>query len=81
MDILDLIEKGGLFWFMWQNAINLLTQRADNEKNCADVAAEGGATGLAGARTAANLSASSGDEVGRVESESILISFLGLRPR
>ena len=80
MDILDLIEKGGLLRFMWQNAINLLTQRADNEKNCADVVAEGGATGLAGARTAANLSAS--DEVGRVESgESILISFLGLRPR
>ena len=69
MVILDLIEKGGLFWLKWQKAIDPLTQRADYEKYCADVAAEGGATGLADSRTAAVLSASSEHDVGRVESQ------------
>jgi len=75
MMILDLIEKGGLFWLKWQKVIDPLTKRADYEKYCADVAAEGGATGLADSSTAAVLSASSEDDVERVESESYLNSF------
>ena len=64
-----------MFWLKWQKAIDPLTQRADYEKYCADVAAEGGATGLADAETAAGMSASTEDDVGRVESESYLNSF------
>ena len=69
MVILDLIEKGACFWLKWQKAIDPLTQRADYEKYCADVAAEGGATGLADVETAAGMSASTEDDVGRVESQ------------
>ena len=46
------------------------------EKYCADIAAEGGAAGLADSETAAGNSASTEDDVGSVESDSFLNSFL-----
>jgi hypothetical protein len=75
METLDLIEKGGLFWLKWQKAIDPLTQHADYEKYCADVAAKAAATTPPTVEGGMAASLEEEEDVECVDSESYLISF------